>query len=285
MKKCILSSIIITLLTLVIALFFDLEIAEYIYNPKSVFAKIFSVAGMMPQAALLILPPAMMLAVIFEKRREIKIQYIIITVAALLLVSAVNFYSTVQDARQETGLSIIVIIAIIIFFIFIFFMAALPFAKKNAKELLITALIGFTAFTFGYWLLQIIKTYWGRQRFFSMDNAAEQFTKWYLPQGKAVSDNFKSFPSGHCFSAMCAVWFALWPRFIHGLKKYTRLIFFFALLFGFAVMLSRMIYGRHFLSDVTAGAALSLASFALARTIICNNIEKVILKIRRPDIH
>jgi membrane-associated phospholipid phosphatase len=61
---------------------------------------------------------------------------------------------------------------------------------------------------------------------------------------------------------MCAVWFALWPLFIDGLKKYTHLIFAAALLFGFAVMASRIVYGRHFLSDVTVGAALSLASFA-----------------------
>jgi membrane-associated phospholipid phosphatase len=33
-------------------------------------------------------------------------------------------------------------------------------------------------------------------------------------------------------------------------------------------MVSRMIYGRHFLSDVTVGAALGLASFALAKSLV-----------------
>ncbi|MDR1362926.1 MAG: phosphatase PAP2 family protein [Spirochaetaceae bacterium] len=275
MKRLIISSSVVTAALLVIAAFFDLQIDEYIYNPESRFAKIFAFAGMLPQYALMIFPPAMIIAAMFENRRKTKALSWVLAVAALLAVTSLHFYEIANYVRHETGLSNITLILTLLCLLEIaLFFAALPFAKKNPAGLLVTGLVGFIAFTFGYEILQLLKTYWGRQRFFTMKDAAEQFTQWYIPQGKAASDSFKSFPSGHSFAAMCAVWFALWPLFIDCLKKYTKLIFTLALLFAFTVMVSRMIYGRHFLSDVTAGAALALASFALAKIIICGIFKK-----------
>jgi membrane-associated phospholipid phosphatase len=253
---------------LTVASFFDLSIAEYIYNPESAFAKFFASAGMAPQGAVQILSPAMVLAALFELRRTVKAPVITAAIAALVLVTAVALRGTVVDIGRGTGISTAALAAVSCFLILVFFLAALPFAKKKPKELLITALIGFIAVNAGNVILQTLKTFWGRQRFYTMDDPAAQFTKWYLPQNEAVSDKFKSFPSGHSFAAMCAVWFALWYNFIDGLKKYAVVILTVALLFGFAVMTARMVYGRHFLSDVTAGAALSLTSFALAKSLV-----------------
>jgi membrane-associated phospholipid phosphatase len=259
---------------LVSASFFDLQIAAYVYNPQSVFAKFFSVAGMLPQYAVQILSPGMILAALFELRRTRKIAAVTstntmaIAAVAVLLADAVCFYGTLVQIQSEVGVPAAAQAAVIVFFIFISFLASLPFAKKKSNELMITALTGLVAFIAGYALLQTLKTFWGRPRFYIMDDPATQFTKWYLPQGKTSIDDFKSFPSGHSFAAMCAVWFALWPAFINGLKKYARLILALALLFGFAAMAARMIYGRHFLSDVTVGAAISLISFALSKKLI-----------------
>jgi membrane-associated phospholipid phosphatase len=253
---------------LVIASFFDLQIAEYIYNPKSEFAKFFATAGMLPQDALLILAPAMILAALFELRRKIKAAVMTAAIIAFIFVTAVSLYYNLKGLAQGTGISTTILAAVSCFLIFVFFLAALPFAKKKPKELLITALIGFIAFNAGYLILQTLKTVWGRMRFYKMDDPAVQFTKWYIPQGKAASDAFTSFPSGHSFSGMCAVWFALWYNFIDVLKKYKAVILAAALLFGFTVMLSRMIYGRHFLSDVIVGASLCLASFALVKNLV-----------------
>ncbi|MDR0408895.1 MAG: phosphatase PAP2 family protein [Spirochaetaceae bacterium] len=273
MKKLVIASSIITAALLAIATFFDLQIAEYLYNPDSLFSKIFAVIGMLPQQALLIFPPAMILAAMFEKRGEMTVRNWLIISASLLIVTVSNMRDSVNYIRHETGLSILVIIAAVCVLEAACFFAAMPFAKKNPWGLLIAGLIGYIAFALGYVILLALKTFWGRQRFFTMNDPTAQFTKWYIPQGKAASDSFKSFPSGHSFSAMCSVWFALWPLFIDGLKKYTKLIFTFAILFGFATMLSRMIYGRHFLSDVTVGAAIALASFALTKKIICRVFE------------
>ncbi|MDR2795735.1 MAG: phosphatase PAP2 family protein [Spirochaetaceae bacterium] len=256
---------------LVVASFFDLQIAVWLYNPNSSFSEFFEAAGMLPQIGVELIAPAMLFAVLFEKRRTMKTSTVITVFAALLCI-AVFLYGTVVYVyvqRSKAPAAVLAVIACVV--MFLFFLAALPFAKKKPDELLAVALTGLIALTFGYTILQALKTIWGRQRFYTfytMDNIAEQFTKWYIPQGGGGADDFKSFPSGHSFAAMCAVWFAFWPRFIDGLKKYTGLILALALLFGLTVMVSRMIYGRHFLSDVTVGAALGLASFALAKSLV-----------------
>jgi membrane-associated phospholipid phosphatase len=264
MKKFIVVSSIIVVALLVVAAFFDLQIAEYIYNPKSVFAKAFAAVGMVPQSVVLLLSPPMALAVLFEKRRGIRPAVGIGAAAGILLVASVSIYGAVNGAMHENKVPPVFLVALVCLIMVLVFIIMLPFAKRRPSGLLFTALTGFLVVTAGAAILQTLKTFWGRQRFFTMDDAAVQFTAWYLPQSGGGEDAFKSFPSGHSFSAMCAVWFALWPRFIDGLKKYTRLIFALALIFGLTVMASRMIYGRHFLSDVTVGAALSLAFFALA---------------------
>ncbi|MDR2344070.1 MAG: phosphatase PAP2 family protein [Spirochaetaceae bacterium] len=272
MKKCIIVPLAVVVVLLVIASFFDLRIAVSIYNPQNHFSEFFAVAGMAPQIGIQLMSPAMLFAVLFEKRRTMKAPIVAAILAALLLAGAALLYVTVRDVLKETRAPAPVLIAVTCFVMFLFFLAALPFAKKNPDGLLVTALTGLVAFTLGYAVLQALKTAWGRQRFCTMDNAAEQFTKWYIPRGGGYSDDFKSFPSGHSFAAMCAIWFALWPCFIDGLKKYTGLILTAALLFGFAVMASRMICGRHFLSDVTVGAAICTASFALAKKLVCRRL-------------
>jgi membrane-associated phospholipid phosphatase len=267
-KKDIIIASIIVIALLVVASFFDLQIAGWIYNPKSSFGEFFEAAGSTPQTILQLIVPAMLFAVLFEKRRTLGIVKTIAAAVALLLVLAAALHEVVRSVKYDIKAPTVVLTAGVFFVMFLLFLAALPFAKKNPRELFITALIGLIAFTFGYTILQILKTDWGRQRFYTMDNAAKEFTQWYIPQGKGGSDKFRSFPSGHAFGAMCAVWFALWPSFIGCPKKYSRLIFALALLFCVTVMVARMIYGRHFLSDVTFGAALCLASFALTKSLV-----------------
>ncbi|MDR3130038.1 MAG: phosphatase PAP2 family protein [Treponema sp.] len=264
MKKPALSFLAVAAALLIIGTFFDLPIDERIYTPGSAIANFLAVFGMFPQYAVEFLPQTMLFAILFEKRRSLKIKVMIPVFAALLLITTAWVHDFTGYLKHQTGLPSVFLASMLCFFILVFALAALPFAKKKPNELFTVALTGLIAFNAGYAILQVIKTFWGRQRFFTMDNPAEQFTKWFLPQGKAASDSFKSFPSGHSFAAMCAVWFAFWPRFIDCLKKYTRLILVLAILFGLAVMTSRLVLGRHFLSDVTAGASLSLASFALA---------------------
>jgi membrane-associated phospholipid phosphatase len=78
---------------------------------------------------------------------------------------------------------------------------------------------------------------------------------------------------------MLAVWFSFLPACIAGASvkaaKWAKIIFKAAILFGVAVMFSRLILGKHFLSDVACGAALSLAMIAIFKTLVESNYGKI----------
>jgi membrane-associated phospholipid phosphatase len=274
MKKTVLLFLIAVVLLLIAGTFFDLAIDVKLYDPDSGFAKIFETVGMFPESAIIVIAPAMMLAVLFVRRKTLSVISFIVIVAVLICFE--SYYS--QDIIKYTlkkPFGSYGAIAVLFGIIFAFFFAALPFAKKNPREMFFVVLVGIAVIVIGDTILHYVKLYWGRQRFYTMDNPALQFTPWYLPQGKGDGNKFMSFPSGHSFASMLAVWLSLWPRFIEPLKKYTKLIFTVAVLFALTTMFSRIIYGRHFLSDVTMGASLSLALIALAVFIFDKYSEKI----------
>lgn len=112
-------------------------------------------------------------------------------------------------------------------------------------------------------VINVLKYFWGRPRFRSMDDPLKQFTAWYLPQALAAGNEFMSFPSGHSANAAVVVWVVLLPGFVPALQGKERYLGLCAGAWLVCVMYSRIIMGAHFLSDVTMGAALSVTLFFL----------------------
>lgn len=114
-------------------------------------------------------------------------------------------------------------------------------------------------------VVNALKFLWQRARFDEMlaVNQLGQFTPWYLPQGAGGS----SFPSGHTANA-ASVLLLVVACDVLGASRAQRLATYIVAWGYIASMgLSRMIIGRHFLSDVLAGAGLvALMVFALRRT-------------------
>jgi membrane-associated phospholipid phosphatase len=268
---------------LVAGTFFDLPLDTALYNPQSLFAKLFAKISVLPEFAIIVMTPAMAGTALYAIRRGLSRKSLALLVALVAFISLSNFGRMIEDVQEASGLSHRVSVLLLLVCYAVFFFAALPFAKKQPYEMLIVALIGLCAESLGHVIVTLLKMFWGRQRFYTMTDSAAQFTQWYLPQGKAASDNFMSFPSGHSFGAMLAVWFAFFPRFIQELKKWTPLIFAATIIFGLCAMASRLIAGRHFLSDVTMGASLALAMLALFEFIAKKNyhiLENAIFKLR-----
>jgi membrane-associated phospholipid phosphatase len=280
MKKTVLSFLIAVVLLLVAGTFFDLPIGGKLYNLDSGFAKIFATIGMYPELIAIILSPAMILSVLYVKRKNISIVCFIV-IFVVLICFEVLYSNDIRGYLSKRPLGTPGAAAILVCIIAACSFLLLPLAKKNPKEMFFVGLTGIAAIFIGKEILNTLKAYWGRQRFYTMDDPALQFTPWYLPQGKGRGESFRSFPSGHSFASMLAVWLSLWPRFIEPIKKYTKLIFTAAILFALATMFSRIVYGRHFLSDVTAGASLSLASMALA-VFLCDKYSEKIYKLVFP---
>jgi membrane-associated phospholipid phosphatase len=140
---------------------------------------------------------------------------------------------------------------------------ALRFRKTEGEALRKSALVGLLLLVAALVIINILKILWGRPRMVTMTDPDSQFTPWFLPQGIAKSDAFKSFPSGHSATASVIIWITLLPSFIPRLRTRGAKIALSGIAYAWIilVMLSRIIAGAHFASDTLMGAGITLASF------------------------
>lgn len=109
-----------------------------------------------------------------------------------------------------------------------------------------------------------------RYRFTLMGTDGIGFLPWYASMGSAKQAEemygltgvqaFASFPSGHSLISMIHVIALPCMAYIFpGLKKRAGTLFVIGACFGFCVMLSRIVLGAHYLSDVGTGGLVALA--------------------------
>lgn len=103
-----------------------------------------------------------------------------------------------------------------------------------------------------------LKLVFGRMRYRQwLQDQSSGYWPWYRFNGKPQSDGFKSFPSGHTASA----WLLLPVTFVLnalGKEKAGNIARICLLFWVSLVMVSRIMAGAHFLSDVCAGALITL---------------------------
>ena len=105
-------------------------------------------------------------------------------------------------------------------------------------------------------IVSVMKNLWGRIRFRDMaalgDDTLSGFVPWYLPQGVT---GYNSFPSGHTSNAVLLFSVSYYADAIR--PQRARLIRFLVILWIVVVMVSRILCGAHFLSDVVCGALIT----------------------------
>lgn len=138
--------------------------------------------------------------------------------------------------------------------------------KKRSDALLAKHLIlVLSAMTVSFLLYELVKVGLPRPRYRLVSKNYEgiDFRRWYNPiKNKAEliakhginKDDFKSFPSGHTSNSIMNI--TLFPALglvYPSLRKRSMLLLALGLCVGISVLLSRMILGAHFLSDVSCG--------------------------------
>ena len=130
----------------------------------------------------------------------------------------------------------------------------------------------------------LIKAIFHRPRFRSLGLVAGlDFHNWWQPcsnykeliasdpTGTLISEEFKSFPSGHAGTAAVFMMSALFLPYIDKkFEKASTITFFCGLAWTLLVAFSRLYVGAHFLSDVSMGAMLSIISLFVAKVVIEN---------------
>lgn len=252
---------------LIIGGIWDLQISHVLYHADSLYGKFFEAFAVFP-AVLIASFCSMGLFVTRKKDGNVKSRILAVFyffLTAGLIYTASTLPGWYLKNWTWTGRALIIVFALAEYKL------ALYCKESNEKEFRKAAKIGILLLIFSFLVYNGAKFIWGRERYRHMVKVGTfaGFSRWFLPQGIAFSNDFMSFPSGHSANAAIVVWITLLPGFLpffRGKENFLKVIS-----YGWLVlsMCSRIVIGAHFLSDVTMGAGITLAIFYL----LCKKIK------------
>jgi membrane-associated phospholipid phosphatase len=266
-KKIVLPVAAVAVALLAVGTFYDLRIDEALYSPTNLFGLVFAKLGMAPEVSLVTVAVGLLVGSLLRIGRCCRP----VALAACVIVAIAGAcwalpYTTESFIYFCKSIVVSAVVTSVFFLASVY--AGWRLGEKHGEAVLIVALVGVLSIVGGRLIVNALKLYMGRRRFFTMTDPASQFTCWYIPQTRAANEHFRSFPSGHSFASMTALWVCLWPLFIDYCKEHLRQwiggLAIAAFAFALLTMTSRLVLGKHFLSDVVVGASVYLCCFGLA---------------------
>lgn len=277
--------------------FLDEDIAKTLFSPDNTVAAVITSTGTIPFFAV----PVLFCGVLYERSVHsgiAKPAKVILCIVLTLIALFVGFVGGGALADKNCfgyifpflnrNYPVIAVLSVI--FEYPLFFVGYHFAKKTEDKLLVQRIIGLMVILLlAFIAMQGIKFTFNRPRYRTAVLGYEGigFVPWYTQfegaEGYAElyginGDEFLSFPSGHSILSMSAMYILpslswLFPR----LKNKQFLLVLTGFIFGLIIMLTRMILGAHYLSDVSAGAMiatlLSLAYTIMQLRISSRNIK------------
>ena len=245
---------------LVVGTFADAQVSSVLYVPDHPFGYVFQAFGELP-CALVGWSAAALLMTAREELPAARGKRLTFAIAAAFLTGIISFFEVVYHldgiVMKLVGLTIELAIS------YGLFAWVRAHADQSDPErlvrigmvMLLTCIVSFAVY-------QLVKIGWGRPRWRSIvDNDDLEFRPWYV-MGKDLRDlfegilpheEFKSFPSGHSADAACSLALVLLCEVVPVLKDKGRIVVVGAIAWTVIVMLSRIVAGAHFVTDVTAG--------------------------------
>ena len=197
-----------------------------------------------------------------------------------------NDYSNPWQKLLSISLFVTIPSGLVICYGLYFLANILAFDKKEAFMFVIFML---TAAFLSFLTVNAIKSFVPRNRYRAMwflnDGDFSLFTPWYqkgiiqdLPL--ALSDDFKSFPSGHTTSTACLLALSFMPFYITktNTKRHVLLLNIIPITLVIALMISRVICGAHFMSDVLIALFICSLYFYISNLLYSLIIQKRVLK-------
>lgn len=239
----------VQLTILLVGTLVDLNLSHAVYRENSSFGFILELFGELP-LTILATTAALYKGISYfnEKKVSAIVHFVVAGLFSLMSAFQIPHYLNITSLT----LSIIVFVIMLTTLTFV----AMKFPKNDKRFIKYASLIIFVAFM-DILVINVIKQFWGRERYRHMvaNNNYDGFSAWFIPQGMAAGEEFKSFPSGHSANASIIMLLALFPfkdKSLNG-KVFIGVAFYTTL-----VQLSRIMQGAHFLSDVTMGVLIGL---------------------------
>lgn len=282
------------LAVLILGSFFDLQLAQTLYIKNNPFSLIFAILGEYLTFGGLAFFGGLIVKTSFKQLKN-KVWATLFFIGGLiyLIVGGFIFGHELSETDALGGVSsifekIYIYAPLGIVLIVPMFLLGLKLSSKviNTKQYASLVALSF-AILFAIVVTIGIKELACRPRFFYLEEVRQDYLiyrDWWVifdqkesfMQLDGVDSNaFKSLPSGHaCYSMAGLMVAASFPILD---EKYNKLLvpcFFGVICFSFIVSFSRLLCGRHYLSDVAVGMLIGLVSYFLINEIIKNFINK-----------
>ena len=272
------------LVLLIIGSFADLSLSKAIFSRNNGFGIFMSMIGTIPGYGML----AFLAGGLFTL--AVKRDYSIMGIIFLYMLGTLCFLCSIYFSGREffgpnglnnPSLSFVGYIIALPFMLGFMYLGYFVSKDSDNKYLLIVYLVLVAAI--GLALLAgttFLKSLFHRPRYrtLSIEEYSDiVFASWWqrtpnykdlMNQYSVISEEFKSFPSGHASASMVFVLVSAFIPLFN--KKYAKLqlpIMYGGLAFGVLVMFTRILVGAHFLSDVSMGAIITLLMLYISNEI------------------
>lgn len=257
------------LVSLLIGTFFDYQIASFIFKKDNGFSYFFEHFAPVVFGSILIIAGNLVFIPLLKVEGVSKLKLSLFGVLGVLF-CAFGILMIVVYGKLLGGVYAIIFIPIVFIMV-----RKIPVHLSKQYHFVGLAII-LTAFT-SMMIVENIKPIVGRVRFRSMQENPSLFTNWYQINGSKflssvpLKEEIKSFPSGHSQWAGTTLTLSLIALANPKWRNKEKLIFSGSLIYALTVMLSRMMQGAHFLSDVTVGFGTAFVCYLIFRKILVEN--------------
>lgn len=284
--------------------FFDLEISKLLassglsegnYYSTNIFGRFFEYIGSWPIFLLGSLACLIFMHKLYHS--ESKLRYLAIIFVVIIVVIFYKGYSDtlkyicenheVKEKIYDKSITKVILwlVSILTGGVLVYFYRNVDLEKNNNLFNLGLVILFSALF---YVSIELIKSPVGRMRFRAMNliNDFSYFTPWYeisgardllLGNSPVLKDGFKSFPSGHTFSAGISYALICMPYINEKFnnKKWTIIWYVIPITFTGIVGLSRIVAGAHFLTDVLVGGTIAYVAVEVFKYIFIVRRSKV----------
>ena len=258
--------LIVYIALMVVFTFADYPIAQAIFHPGTAYAKFFETVATIPMPIMGIFA-CVSFWLAMDKVNKVKTVLMTVLLALNLMYFFFIGAFSIRDAMPPLFVPFLVVYgawAVASVFIARRWLAG---EKRETfiavvRVLLITCAVGVIG-------EDIVKSIFGRIRFYRLADLGAEFQPWFVIQGSMpFGDRFNSsFPSGHAAKSIMPIALLVLPYLTGALKseKSRRAVAACCAVFMLMTWIARMMDGMHYASDVLTGSTIVVVTFLLAK--------------------
>lgn len=265
-KKALTGILIVYVALMAAFTFLDYPIAQAIYHPGTAYAKFFETVATIPMPIMGIFA-TISFWIAMDKANKVKAVLMTVLLAMNLMYFFFIGAFSIRDAMPGLFVPFTVLYGVWAL-VSIFIARRWLMGEKRevfiavVKVLLITCAVGVIG-------EDIIKSIFGRIRFYRLKGLGVEFQPWFIVQGAMpFGDRFNSsFPSGHAAKSIMPIALLVLPYLTDKLQKpkTRRIVVICCCMFMVLTWVARMLDGMHYATDVLTGSSIVVVTFLAAK--------------------